>query len=159
MKTLSMPFQVGWDITHLCNFRCRHCYFSEYQLADRYSLSRESALGFIRHLAQKKVFHLSIAGGEPLLYPHIVDIVRAATEGGMLVAMSTNASLLDDELADSLWKAGLRSMQISLEGSTAAINDSIRGAGRFAKTTSGLQAAIRRGFSVFLAIVLVQQNN
>jgi radical SAM protein with 4Fe4S-binding SPASM domain len=158
MKQLSMPFQVGWDITHLCNFRCKHCYFTAEQLADRNCFSREQALSFVRHLAVKKVFHLSLAGGEPLLYPHIVDVVKAATTGGMLVAMSTNASLLTKALASELWDAGLRSIQISLDGSTAEINDSIRGSGKYAQTVSGIQVAKEQGFSVFLALVLVEQN-
>jgi MoaA/NifB/PqqE/SkfB family radical SAM enzyme len=158
MKHLSMPFQVGWDITHLCNFRCKHCLFDESQLGDTTALDRESALRFVDHLVETKVFHLSIAGGEPLLYPHIVEVVNAATKGGMLVALSTNASVLTDHLATALFRAGLRSIQISLDGSRAEINDSIRGQGRFTKTVAGIEVAIRNGFSVYLAIVILKNN-
>ncbi|MCP5234171.1 MAG: radical SAM protein [Zoogloeaceae bacterium] len=158
MKALSMPFQVGWDITHSCNFRCRHCLFSSEQLSDKTSLSRDEALSFISHLAEKKVFHLSLAGGEPLLYPYIVDVIAAATSAGILVAMSTNASLLDKALAEELKKAGLKSLQISLDGSNSLVNDSIRGEGSFDRTMSGIKTAISSGFSVYLAIVIVKQN-
>ena len=34
LKVLSMPFQVGWDIVHQCNLRCRHCYLDQQQLSD-----------------------------------------------------------------------------------------------------------------------------
>jgi len=153
-----MPFQVGWDITHLCNYRCKHCYFSSKQLSDRTSLSLDEALSFVQHLIDTKVFHLSIAGGEPLLYPHIVDIVRAARAGGVLVAMSTNASLLTPELAQSLFNAGLKFLQISLDGSTAGINDSIRGPGRFEKTMSGIRVALSQGFQIVLAYVIQRPN-
>lgn len=158
MKTLSMPFQVGWDITHLCNFRCKHCLFDDTHLSDHYALPRENALKFVDHLVKTKVFHLSIAGGEPLLYPHLVDVIRAATEGGMLVALSTNASLLNKELAQDLYNAGLRSLQISLDGPNAEINDAIRGDGRFSATLSGINIAVNQGFSVYLAIVILKQN-
>lgn len=158
MKQLSMPFQVGWDITHLCNFRCKHCLFSEQQLSDKTYLTRQEAFNFVDHMIEKRVFHLSIAGGEPLLYPHIVDVIRRASDGGVLVALSTNASLLTDALAKQLFEAGLRSVQISLEGSTAAINDNIRGPGRFERTVPGIVAAINSGMSVFLAVVLLRQN-
>lgn len=158
MKSLSMPFQVGWDIVHLCNFRCKHCYFSNEQLGDANWLTREQALDFVDHLVEHKVFHLSIAGGEPLLYPYIVEVVERASRGGMLVAMSTNAAKLDSSLANDLSEAGLKSLQISLEGSTAEINDSIRGAGRYAQTMQGIEVALQIGFTVFFAVVLTQQN-
>jgi MoaA/NifB/PqqE/SkfB family radical SAM enzyme len=158
MKTLSMPFQVGWDVTHWCNFRCKHCLFSEEQLGDQSYLDRDEALAFVDHLIEKRVFHLSIAGGEPLLYPHIVDVVRRSSEGGVMVALSTNASLLSPALAKELFDAGLRSIQISLEGSNPDINDSIRGSGRFAKTIAGLKVAVEQGLSVYLAIVILKQN-
>lgn len=158
MKPLSMPFQVGWDIVHLCNYRCGHCYFSKAQLSDKRWIDRQAALDFVDHLIANKVFHLSIAGGEPLLHPHLVEVVAAATRGGISVAMSTNASLLNEQLATQLWDAGLRTLQISLDGSSAEINDSIRGSGTFAKTTAGLQVALKAGYSIYLAIVLLQAN-
>jgi MoaA/NifB/PqqE/SkfB family radical SAM enzyme len=49
-------------------------------------------------------------------------------------------------------------MQISLDGSNAEINDAIRGKGRFSKTLAGIDIALKQGFSVYLAIVLLKQN-
>ena len=158
MKALAMPFQVGWDIVHRCNYRCKHCYFSAEQLADKTMATKNEAIDFVRYLASKKVFHLSLAGGEPLLYPHIVDVVREATAGGISVAMSTNASRLTDAMANSLRKAGLKSIQVSLDGCTEATNDAIRGAGCFAQSVRGLDTGIRHGFQIVLAIVLLQKN-
>lgn len=154
-----MPFQVGWDITHNCNLRCKHCYFSSKQLSDKDSFSKTEAIEFIRDIADKKVFHLSIAGGEPLLYPHLVDVVREATDGGMLVAMSTNAMLLTNELAKDLKQAGLTSLQISLDGSTEETNDFIRGGKSFNKALEGIKVAIDNGFKVLIAFVILKPNH
>lgn len=77
-KNFAMPFQVGWDIVHHCNYRCKHCYFSSAQLSDPTALPRERALAFVDELVAGKVFHLSLAGGEPLLYPHLVEVVERA---------------------------------------------------------------------------------
>jgi len=76
MKTLKMPFQIGWDITHNCNLRCKHCFFTAEQLSDKSSFTKEEAVSFVEYLAKKKVFHLSLAGGEPLLYPHLIDVIE-----------------------------------------------------------------------------------
>lgn len=158
MKTYSMPFQVGWDITHKCNFRCKHCYFSSEQLSDPRSLPRLDALQFVDQLIRGKVFHLSIAGGEPLLYPHLIDVVRAASQGGITVSISTNASLITTEMAAALREAGAKSLQISLDGHCKEINDQIRGRGAFDRTLSGLSNAKSADIQVLLAIVLVRQN-
>ncbi len=158
MKTLSMPFQVGWDITHQCNYRCDHCYFYPSQLSDPTRLSKEQCLDFVQELIERKVFHLSFAGGEPLLVSYLPEVIKAATQGGISVALSTNASLLTDELATSLLDAGLTSMQISLDGATETTNDKIRGKGTFAKTFRGLQIALNHGFKVLLAFVITKKN-
>jgi radical SAM protein with 4Fe4S-binding SPASM domain len=153
-----MPFQVGWDITHHCNFRCKHCYFGSDELADRQSMTLREALDFVDYLADKRVFHLSIAGGEPLLYPHIKEVVAAATRRGIVVAMSTNASLLTSNLAGELKDAGLDSLQISLDGSCAEVNDRIRGNGSFNRTMRGLRTAIGHQFKVLVACVVLRPN-
>jgi len=158
LKVLSMPFQVGWDIVHRCNFRCSHCFFTKEQLGDPSCLTKQQALDFVRYLAEGQVLHLSIAGGEPLLYPHIVDVVREATRNGLVVAMSTNAALLSDSLAKELRSAGLRYLQISLDGSTAVINDRVRGIGTFNRTLRGLRIAVENGFEVLVAFVILRSN-
>lgn len=158
MKDYSMPFQVGWDVIHKCNFRCRHCYFSSEQLSDPQCLSKADALQFVEQLVKGKVFHLSIAGGEPLLYPHLLDVVRSASLGGLTVSISTNASLLSVELATALRSAGAATLQISLDGHCREINDRIRGKGSFDRTVAGILNAKATGFQILLAIVLVRHN-
>ncbi|MBF9255619.1 radical SAM protein [Pontibacter sp. 172403-2] len=158
MKVLKMPFQVGWDITHNCNLRCKHCFFTASQLSDKASFSKEEAITFVEYLANKKVFHLSLAGGEPLLYPHIVDVIETATKNGMLVALSTNAILLTEELAASLRNAGLTSLQISIDGSSKENNDFIRGEGSFEKTLNGIRIAKKYGFKILIAFVILRTN-
>src|SRR5262245_50698226 len=117
-KPFAMPFQVGWDIVHACNLRCKHCYFDALQLSDERQLSRRDALEFVQYLGRTGVFHLSIAGGEPLLLPYLPEIVGAARASGMLVAISTNALLLDREMARRLKIAGVGALQISVDGSS-----------------------------------------
>jgi len=158
MNKLEMPFQVGWDIIHNCNLRCKHCYLSSKQLSDKTSFSKEEALKFIKYIADKKVFHLSIAGGEPMLYPHLAEVIHEATSNGMLVAMSSNAMLLTDQLAKKLKNAGLTSLQISLDGATEYVNDFIRGKGTYEKTINGIKIAKENGFKILIAFVLLKTN-
>jgi MoaA/NifB/PqqE/SkfB family radical SAM enzyme len=118
MRQFSMPFQVGWDIIHRCNLRCRHCYFDLDELSDPRSLSKDDALGFVDYLGKNGVFNLSIAGGEPLMYPYIVEVVERGSSVGMAVSLSTNAHFLTEQMAKDLRSVGLKVLQISIEGST-----------------------------------------
>jgi len=76
----------------------------------------------------------------------------------MLVALSTNAILLTDELAGSLRKAGLTSLQISLDGSSKETNDFIRGKGSFEKTLKGIRVAKKHDFKILIAFVILRIN-
>ena len=53
--------------------------------------------------------------GEPLLYPHIVDAVRYATQKGKKVVFYTNGSLLTEKMSRALLKAGLWRIIFSVE--------------------------------------------
>jgi hypothetical protein len=50
---------------------------------------------------------MGIAGGEPLLYPHLLDVVTFIARNGMKPLLLTNGEHLTPELARELWEAGL----------------------------------------------------
>ena len=58
--------------------------------------------------------------GEPLLHPHIVDMVAAASQLGADTELITNGLLLDEEKAISLIEAGLGRLIVSVDGATPA---------------------------------------
>lgn len=158
MKEYNIPFQVGWDLVTKCNLRCKHCFYTDEQLSDNRWFSKEEAVKFINYLVKKKIFVLSLAGGEPLLYPYLKDIISIATKNKIIVTLATNAINLNKKMAEDLWNAGLRSMQISLEGSCPTINDSIRGNGTFKQILKGIRIAIDQGFQVLIASVILKNN-
>jgi len=118
-------------------------------------LSRTDALDFVRYLGEKKVFHLSLAGGEPLLCPLLEEVIAEATSQRIAVALSTNAMLLTPERARCLRSADLKSLQISFDGPDAPTNDLVQGTGAFTKTLHGFRIAIANGFEVLIPMVLI----
>lgn len=100
-----------------------------------------------------------LTGGEPLLRPDVVDIVRdiANLPGTDDLAMSTNAFLLAD-LAQDLHDAGLRRINISLDSLDPDIFQQIvggRGRSRWYQVWEGIQAAHRVGFAPLKLNVVV----
>jgi len=57
--------------------------------------------------------------GEPLLHPRFLDMVRLAKARGLRAEVTTNALLLDDEMAGGLLQAGLDQLVVSIDGASA----------------------------------------
>jgi MoaA/NifB/PqqE/SkfB family radical SAM enzyme len=57
--------------------------------------------------------------GEPLLHSRLLDMVRLAKTRGLRAEVTTNALLLDDEMASGLLEAGLDQLVVSIDGASA----------------------------------------
>lgn len=146
-----------------CNFQCTYCmpegvdlqYVQQQDWLTREELRRLLAevfgpLGFSR---------FRLTGGEPLLRPDVVDIVRdiAHLPHTQDLAITTNAFLLAN-LAQDLWDAGLRRINISLDSLDPQVFQHIvggRGRSRWPEVWAGIQAAHRVGFSPLKLNVVV----
>jgi cyclic pyranopterin phosphate synthase len=100
-----------------------------------------------------------LTGGEPLLRPKVVDLVRAIISLPQTqdLAITTNGFLLAD-LAESLYDAGLRRINISLDSLNPQTFDEIignRGLSRWQKTWAGIMAAYQVGFNPLKLNVVV----
>ena len=58
---------------------------------------------------------ITISGGEPLLHPHLEEIVRRIRRHGILAGMITNGYLLTPQRIEHLNRAGLDHLQISID--------------------------------------------
>jgi len=57
--------------------------------------------------------------GEPLLHPRFLDMVRLAKARGLRADVTTNARLLDEDIAGGLLAAGLGQLVVSIDGASA----------------------------------------
>ncbi|WP_066425012.1 GTP 3',8-cyclase MoaA [Anabaena sp. 4-3] len=146
-----------------CNFRCQYCmpegaeldYILKQQL-----LTDQELLTLIREVFIPVGFRrFRLTGGEPLLRPRVVDLVSAIASLPQTqdLAMTTNGFLLAP-LAQSLYDAGLRRINISLDSLDPDIFDKIIGSGgrsRWRQVWDGIQAAYRVGFDPLKLNVVV----
>lgn len=100
-----------------------------------------------------------LTGGEPLIRPGVVEIVRAIAQlpETQDLSMTTNGFLLAN-LAPDLYDAGLRRINISLDSLSPDVFDSIignRGRSRWQQVWDGIQAAYRVGFNPLKLNVVV----
>ncbi len=96
---------VGWlEITDICNIKCKGCYRSRTDgHRDLETLKRE--VDFF--IEVRNIDTVCIAGGEPLVYPQIVELVRYIADRGVKPNIITNTHALTKELCTELYKAGI----------------------------------------------------
>lgn len=146
-----------------CNFRCQYCmptgtefdYILKQQL-----LTDAELLTLIQEVFIPVRFtRFRLTGGEPLLRPHIVDLVEKIAHLPQTedLGMTTNGFLLAP-IAQDLYDAGLKRINISLDSLDPHIFAEITGnygRGRWQQVWEGIQAAYRVGFNPLKLNVVV----
>ena len=146
-----------------CNFRCQYCMPEDAELEyilQQQLLSATELLTLLQEVLIPLGFHrFRLTGGEPLLRPGVVDLVRAIAHlpGTEDLSMTTNGFLLADLAAD-LYQAGLRRINISLDSLEPETFDQIignRGKTRWQQVWQGILAAYAVGFDPLKLNVVV----
>lgn len=138
------------SLTDRCNLRCVYCMPSEgmrwQPLAEQ--LSVEEITRVVETAARGGIWRVRLTGGEPLVHPQIVEIVRriAATPGIDEVSLTTNGMLLD-RLAGPLAGAGLKRVNISLDSLEPARFQRLTRGGDIQRVWRGLAAAEAAGLT------------
>jgi len=134
------PRLIFWESTAGCNLACIHC--RRITVADQLlpqDLNTQEAFDLIDQVAAfaRPIFILS--GGEPLYRPDIFDIARHAADAGLIVALATNGTLIDDTVAKHIAESGIRRVSVSFDGADAPTHNIFRGAGAFEKSLAGME--------------------
>lgn len=90
---------------------------------------------------------VSIAGGEPLIHPHIVEMVKGLIDQGRYVYLCTNAILLEKKL-DEFPKSPLLTFSIHLDGLREHHDHVCAEEGVYDKAIQAIIAAKAKGFRV-----------
>jgi len=149
---------VVWNITRTCNLKCIHCYSDSY--AEKYEgeLTNAEAKRNLDDLAAFKVPAVLFSGGEPLVRPDLLELIAYAVSKGLRVTLSTNGTLIDDDIAKQLKANYLTYVGISLDG-IGETNDHFRGVpGAFERAVRGFRACHKAGQKVGLRLTLTKHN-
>lgn len=109
-------------VTTECNCRCVMC--DIYKSPSRF-IGMKDAMKVLDFLSQNKFLIVYFTGGEPTLYPNIVDVVRYANRLGLVTAMTTNGTASRDMIT-RLKEAGLFLLSVSLDHWDSSICEKIR---------------------------------
>lgn len=166
MKDMIGGLNLQWHITVECDQRCKHCYMfgsktypSEktnplnletcFQLIDEYAdiLQRFGIAGSI-----------AITGGDPILRPDFWEILNYINQKQNIeLSILGNPYHITNEVAQRLYKTGVRSYQISLDGMEET-HDSFRKKGSFQASLQALQILNRNGIGTHVMFTLSKSN-
>ena len=105
---------VSWNTTNACNMYCAHCYRDAGCKAAE-ELSTAEAKTLLEQIAAAGFKIMIFSGGEPLMRPDILELVRYAASLKLIPVFGTNGTLITQERAQQLLDAGARGMGISLD--------------------------------------------
>lgn len=150
---------VFWESTVGCNLACAHCRRLEVSRElSRFDLTTDQAKAFIRALPQTGKPILVFSGGEPLMRPDLFDLAAEAVGVGLPIALATNGTIMNDELAARIRDVGFRRVSISFDGPDAPTHDQFRGQGAFDSSVAGFKALRRVGMSMQINTTVARHN-
>ncbi len=115
--TAPFPPYVTFELTNICNYRCMMCPVS-YTPKKRQELDPDLFKKAIDEISGYGSLVRFIGYEEPFLYTKIKDAIKYVKKSGLLLHITTNGSLLNDQLADFIVDSGVDSMIFSFQGLT-----------------------------------------
>lgn len=136
--TTPRPKVLVLELSNICNLNCKMC-----TRPKKGAPVGQMEISLAKELIQKAYdcritqlgFHTM---GEPLLYPHLKEVLVFAKNLGFPIAVSANANLLTPEKSDMLIEVGLQGLRVSLEGTGQTYNY-IRQRGNFETVVKNIE--------------------
>jgi cyclic pyranopterin phosphate synthase len=150
------------SVTDKCNLRCTYCLPEEGVPLRRHEefLSQEQIVEVVAAGVKLGLTKIRLTGGEPLVKRGIVELAAKirAVPGVHHLAMTTNGTLLP-ALAAPLRRAGLDSLNVSLDTLDPERYRRITRRGDIAEVLAGIRAALQEGFPLKINMVVLEDTS
>ena len=150
--------RVLWQITNVCNYSCAYCIFASGPQKIRGELTTAQVDRAIDSLSQAEVRYIKYTGGEPFVRRDMLHILERTVEYGITCDVSTNASLIDRPIAQSLGQLNLEFVHVSLDGANLSSHEAVRGDDTFDRTLRGISALAQAGVAMRIGTVIHRDN-
>lgn len=123
------PGFLQFAITNVCNAKCDFCGFAvdRFDPKQRKSVTLAETRDVIDIAVRNHIGYMLFVGGEPMVHPNLVDMVRYAAESGIAPMICSNGSLFTEQKIDALCDNGLSSVILSIDSHDVAIHEKNRG--------------------------------
>ena len=140
-QPLKAPTQVVIALTGRCNLSCAYCFYAD-EMTALSDLPTEVWLEFFRELRDAGVMRVTLSGGEVFARRDFWQLLDGVVASKLRFSILTNGTLITSRLAQRLatYRRRLDYIQVSVDGSSPASHDAIRGKGSFARMMRGVNA-------------------
>jgi radical SAM protein with 4Fe4S-binding SPASM domain len=158
-KVPTAPYRMDLAITYRCNNNCAHCYNARSRSYPE--LTTKEWFAILDRLWELGIPHIVFTGGEPTLREDLPELIHHAESNGQITGLNTNArKLKDGAYVESLVKAGLDHVQITLESHIEKIHDQmVASQGAWMDTVAGLKNALSTSLYVMTNTTMLQVNS
>jgi len=152
-----IPVSGQFELTETCNNNCLHCYnyFRDSPTKNNYDLGRIAV-----RIAENKIFHIDITGGEPfLLKDKLLEVASVFNEHNMDFSINTNLAMASEEDPAALKEKGLISILTSLLSHDSEVHDYLtQRHGSFKDTLKGISKVKKLGINIGVNMVINDRN-
>ena len=146
------------ELTYRCPLRCVYCSNPIGYRAVREALDGAAWSRVFGEAAALGAVHVGLTGGEPTLHPDLEQIVAGASAASLYSHLVTAGTTLDRNGLAALARAGLRSVQLSIQDAEPAASDAIAGAECFDAKLAFAAAVRELALPLTLNVVLHRHN-
>lgn len=153
---------VYWYLTFRCNLACAHCSVLSSPAVDTSTdLKTDECLQVVEQLAEMNVSTVILSGGEVLIRPDALVILRGLADQNIFAGVETNGLKVDTafaQLAADMQSRRLLSIAVSLDGGTADAHAILRGPNAFERTLRGMRRLHEYSVKFDIQCVLHREN-
>lgn len=147
--------EVCLFLTLRCNQQCRYCH----RFLGIDEVGYEDNKRIIDKLTEDKIYNVTFTGGEPLLYPNIVELLKYAKERGIKSKIITNGEILAKNPQTREIYDYLDSITLSIDSIDNEINEKLgRGYNHFAEIKTVLDSLKNNSLKVNINTVVSKVN-
>ncbi len=161
-RGFAKPTRIIFCMTLRCNIKCRQC--AIWRTPNKDELTTEEWKNVIATLRDWiGPCRVQMAGGEIFIRNDILDIIKFATEKGVLTGVVSNGTMITKKIAEEIVETGLGYIHISVDGIKPETHDYIRGIdGLYEKTIRGINYLVEENkngeLSIGIATVIMKKN-
>lgn len=148
-------------VNRACNMRCPWCYAKDENFDTQKNIDVTVGKGILNLLSEIGCKNVILIGGEPTIYPHIVELIQFAKDKNVRPILVTNGVKLSEEgFVENIIDAGVSDITVSLKGfSGESYNRYTKGFGEkaFSKVTQGIHNVKKRGSGINISITLFRE--
>lgn len=146
---------VECELTARCQLQCSHCCTLSGPKASTGTMTHDDWLKVVRAVAGLGIPGIQFIGGEPTLYPRLIELIEYSRWHDLTVEVYSNLAHIRGALWETLEQDGVR-LATSYYSDNPAQHDEITGVpGSYARTRANIVEALRRGITMRAGIVRV----